>query len=137
MKHAQRQRRSDCPIGFTLEIIGDRWSLLILRDVLTRGKTRFRDFASDEGIATNVLSDRLSRLEDAGVLERKADPADGRQVVYKPTGAGIAMLPLVVEMAYWGVTHDPRTGAPAQFVSAYESDRNALIAGMRGALLGS
>ncbi|MBX3579709.1 MAG: helix-turn-helix transcriptional regulator [Rhizobiaceae bacterium] len=134
MKHAKRERRSDCPIGFTLDIVGDRWSLLILRDVLTLGKTRFRDFASEEGIASNVLSERLSRLEEAGVLERKADPADGRQIIYSPTPAGIALLPLVVEMAYWGATHDPQTGAPAQFIAAYQSDRNSLIAGMRAAL---
>ncbi len=134
MPREARKRRSDCPIGFTLDIVGDRWSLLVMRDVLMRGKSRFRELAAEEGIASNILSERLARLEAAGLLERRPDPADGRQVQYRPTSAGIELMPLVVEMAFWGAVHDPATGAPAEFVQAYRADRDALIAGMKAAL---
>ncbi|MBX3531549.1 MAG: helix-turn-helix transcriptional regulator [Rhizobiaceae bacterium] len=134
MVRHSRARRSDCPIGFTLDIFGDRWSLLILRDVLTRAKSRFREFAAEERIATNVLAERLERLEGAGLLTRANDPSDARQFVYRPTRAAIDLLPVVVEMAYWGAMHDPETGAPREFVEAYEADRQALLAGMRAAL---
>jgi len=67
-------RRSDCPISSALDLLGDRWSLLVMRDVLLRGMSHYRDFlASEEGIATNMLADRLSRLEAAGLLEKTAD----------------------------------------------------------------
>lgn len=123
-----RTRRSGCPINFGLEIFGDRWSLLILRDMLMQGKCRFGEFAqSEERIATNVLTDRLTRLEKAGLVIRKRDEDDGRQVRYAPTDAGRSLLPVLVEMAYWGASHDPETDAPAAFLGAYEADREGLL----------
>lgn len=123
-----RPPRSHCPINFGLELFGDAWTLLILRDVLVHGKRTFGAFrASEEGIASNILADRLHRLEAAGLLDRQADPADGRQFRYEPTEAGRALLPVLVEMSYWGATHDPMTAAPPGFVQAYEADRAGLL----------
>lgn len=123
--------RSGCPINFGLEIFGDRWSLLVLRDVLMQGKCRFREFAeSEERIATNVLAERLARLERAGLLVRSRDSSDGRQFIYQPTEAGRRLLPVLVEMAYWGATHDPATSAPAAFATGYEQDRDGLLAAL-------
>ena len=100
MTNPSRKRRSGCPINFGLEIFGDRWSLLILRDLLMQGKCRFGEFAqSEERIATNVLTDRLTRLEQAGLVIRRRDEGDGRQVVYAPTDAGRALLPRPTEKA--------------------------------------
>lgn len=120
--------RSGCPINFGLEIFGDQWSLLILRDMLIVGKRTFKEFqASDEGIASNILADRLKRLESCGIIGRERSPEDRRQVWYLPTEAGRALLPVLVEMSYWGATHDAATGAPPAFRGAYEADRDGLI----------
>jgi DNA-binding HxlR family transcriptional regulator len=120
--------KSGCPINFGLEIFGDQWSLLILRDMLIAGKQSFKEFqASDEGIASNILTDRLKRLETCGLITREPSPRDRRQVVYQPTAAGQALLPVLVEMSYWGATHDPATAAPPVFITAYAADRDGLI----------
>lgn len=123
--------RSGCPINFGLEIFGDSFSLLILRDVLLHGKRGFSEFlTSGEGIATNILTARLQRLQDAGLLLRRPSPEDGRRVAYVPTEAAIALVPVLVELAYWGATHDPATAAPPQFMQAYRADREGLIRAM-------
>jgi DNA-binding HxlR family transcriptional regulator len=120
--------RSNCPINFGLEIFGDPWSLLILRDMLIVGKRGFKDFqGSEEGIASNILTNRLKRLEACGIIRREKSPSDGRQVVYLPTEAGQALLPILVEMSFWGATYDPATGAPAGFVANYKADRDGLL----------
>ena len=121
------KRRSDCPISFSLDIFGDRWTLLVLRDLLLKRKRHFRDFAAEEGIATNILSDRLRRLEAWGVLRREVDPSDGRQRVYRATDRGLRLTRILVEIAAWGATTDPETGAPAGFVRSFEADRESYI----------
>jgi DNA-binding HxlR family transcriptional regulator len=123
--------RSGCPINFGLEIFGDRWSLLILRDMLFLGKRRFGEFqSSEEAISSNILADRLSRLEQSGLISRQRAAADARQLHYEPTEAGRKLLPVLVEMAYWGATHDPCTASPPSLREAYEQDRNALLAAL-------
>jgi DNA-binding HxlR family transcriptional regulator len=126
-----KPRRSGCPIAFGLDLFGDGWSLLILRDALFEGKSTFREFVgSDEGMASNVLAERLKRLVAAGLLVREGVPEDGRQVRYRPTAAARALVPALVELAYWGASHDPATGAPAGFCAACAADRAALVAAM-------
>lgn len=121
--------RSHCPINFGLEIFGDRWTLLVLRDLLINGKRSFKEFqASEERIATNILAERLARLTRAGLIAAQRSDADKRQVLYAPTSAGRALLPVLVEMAYWGATHDPLTAAPPEFIRAYDMDRAGLLA---------
>ena len=123
------KRRSSCPISFTLDLFGDRWTLLVIRDLVMRGKRRFSEFlASGEGIATNVLSERLQRLLDAKVIESEQDPDDGRRVLYNLTPKGIDLIPALIELARWGALHDSKTGAPAEFIERYEADRAGLIA---------
>ena len=89
----QRRRRSDCPIHFALETFGDRWTLLVLRDVLLKGRSTYTDFLmAEEGIATNILADRLTSLQRDGLLAR----APGGR--YRPTTKAIDLLPVLVEM---------------------------------------
>jgi DNA-binding HxlR family transcriptional regulator len=124
--------RSSCPIDFGLEIFGDQWTLLVLRDLLIQQKRTFREFqSSDEGIASNILSERLKRLEACGLITRAASPTDGRVMLYSPTDAARDLIPVLVEMSYWGATHDPATGAPAAFKALYRADRVGLIASIR------
>lgn len=103
--------RSDCPIAASLDVLGDRWTLLVLRDLLLRDSRRFGEFAREESIATNVLSDRLARLVALGLIERSPDPEDGRRVIYRPLAPAIELLPMIVEFAAWGLRHTA-VGAP-------------------------
>ena len=122
-------RRSGCPINYALEIFGDRWTLLVLRDLLLVGRRHYKELlAADEGIASNILSDRLKRLEDRGLISKRRDPADGRQLLYGPTEAAIDLLPMLIEMTAWGARNDPQTAAPPDFVRRFEEDREGLIA---------
>jgi DNA-binding HxlR family transcriptional regulator len=106
---AGRQRRSNCPIACTLDLVGDRWSLLIVRDLLL-GKKRFDEFlASEEGIATNILSSRLRVLEELGFVLRKGDDRDGRRVQYSLTRSGKSLGKLVRGIADWGLKNLPQT----------------------------
>jgi len=118
------RQRSDCPISFALDLFGDRWSLLVMRDVLLRGKTHYREFlASEEGIATNILADRLARLEAAGLLEKTADdPHSGKQA-YHASAKGKDLIPLLLEMVLWSAERNPQTTAPDALLAELKKDR--------------
>jgi DNA-binding HxlR family transcriptional regulator len=124
-------RRSGCPISTSLEIFGDRWSLLVIRDLLFSERRSFNEFlAAGEGIATNVLADRLRRLEGANLITRSPDPGDGRKSVYRLTPKGLDLAPMLVEMVVWAAHHED-TEAPPVLVQEMESDRARFIAGLR------
>jgi DNA-binding HxlR family transcriptional regulator len=95
--------RSFCPINLSLEIFGDAWTLLVLRDVMFAGKRHFRELLqSDEGISTNILADRLKTLVERGVLTKTEDPTHKQKAIYSLTESGIALLPIVVQIGAWG-----------------------------------
>ena len=124
--------RSACPITFALDHVGDRWSLLILRDMLFAGKQYYDEFAaSDEGISTNILAARLKQLEVDGLISKKTDAGNRRRKVYRPTGKALDLLPMMMELVLWSVHHDPDTAAPEGLVSAIRNDRDQVIAGIR------
>jgi DNA-binding HxlR family transcriptional regulator len=112
MPRKKEELRSHCPINFALEIFGDRWSLLIIRDMVFRGKRTYGEFlASEEGFATNILAGRLERLMGSGILVRKPDPGDGRKDVYSLTEKGLDLIPMLFEMTAWSAKHDSRSEA--------------------------
>ena len=120
--------RSGCPVSTALELLGDKWSLLIVRDVMVRGYRTFREFAqSGEGIATNILADRLQRLEAGGVLVREAAKEDGRSTHFRLTEKGIALAPVLLELLIWGA-HYEETDAPCAAIEEMERNRAAVIA---------
>ncbi len=124
--------RSRCPINYALEIFGDRWTLLLLRDLILFGKERYRELlASEEGIATNILADRLKRLEISGIITRERDPEDGRQFIYRTTEEGLALTPVLLEIAAWASVHDDDTAAPEGFAESFYADREAYYANHR------
>jgi DNA-binding HxlR family transcriptional regulator len=124
---ADPSRRSDCPISTALEIFGDRWSLLVVRDLMFSGLASFKEFeAAGEGIATNVLAERLERLEAAGIVTRRADPADGRKIRYRLTRKGMELAPMLVEMIVWTARHET-TGAPAPLLRQMRENRERFI----------
>jgi DNA-binding HxlR family transcriptional regulator len=109
-RHAQR---SWCPVACSLDMLGDRWTLLVIRDLL-RGKTRYGDFlASAEGIPTNILADRLKRLEEAGVVASALYSRHSRRKDYHLTQAGEALRPVVAALRDWGLAQFPGTRVPA------------------------
>ena len=104
-------RRSPCPVSCSLEIFGDRWTLLVIRDLIL-GKSRFKDFlSSPEGIPTNILTDRLRRLLDHRVVIRIKDTEGSRHLAYQLTEKGAALLPVVKAMRDWGLTWEKDTRA--------------------------
>ena len=118
-------------MSVSLEILGDRWSLLIIRDLMVRGYKTFKEFQdSGEGIATNILADRLRKLEAAGLLTAELDDSDGRRVNYRLTEKGIDLAPVLLDLLVWGARHE-RTGAPGAFVAKAEKDRERFLAEAR------
>ncbi len=116
-----------CPIRFVMGVFGDRWSLLIVRDMMFRGSTRFQDFLdADEGISTNILSDRLSRLEAQQIISRRRDPANGRQVLYTLTDKGRDLLPVMLAVIDWAEKYDPDTHVSPEFAEQLRLDVDAV-----------
>lgn len=104
------QPRSTCPIANTLELIGDRWTLLIVRDMLFFKKQRFEEFLeSPEGISTNILSDRLKKLEQAELIEKQSYSNHSRRMNYRLTEKGESLRPVLRSMIKWGLANLPDT----------------------------
>lgn len=134
-KSGGKCRQSGCPVAFSLDIFGDKWTLLVIRDLALQGKRYYGELLdSPEGIATNILADRLSRLEGAGIVSRKPDPANQTRYIYSLTDKGLGLLPVLLEMALWGAEHDPNTAAPRPFIQQIKRDRDAVIAGITARL---
>jgi DNA-binding HxlR family transcriptional regulator len=106
-KNPAASRRSGCPLNASVEILGDRWSLLIIRDMMLRGFRSYKEFlGSHERIATNILADRLRRLEEHGIISSQTDPSDGRKLIYMLTKKGIELAPVLTEMVLWSASHE-------------------------------
>lgn len=120
--------KSHCPVNFALEIFGDKWTLLIIRDLLFYGKKYYGDFInSEEGISTNILADRLNLLEKEGFVHKLDDEEHGSKYVYQPTQKAIDLIPMLLEMILWSAKHDPATAAPKEFVAKLKRDKKGVI----------
>jgi DNA-binding HxlR family transcriptional regulator len=118
-------------VSTSLDIFGDRWSLLIIRDLMVRGITRFKEFKeSGEGIATNILADRLQKLEATGVIDAEIEGADRRRVNYRLTEKGIDLAPVLLELLIWGARHE-ETGVSCAAIRKIEENREAFLAEAR------
>lgn len=130
-KAPEPKRRSGCPVSVSLEILGDRWSLLVIRDLMVRGYRTFKEFLqSGEGIATNVLADRLRQLAAAGIVVAEPVAEDGRKLNYRLTGKGIDLAPVLLELLIWGARHEP-TAAPCAVIDYMEQHREQVLAEVR------
>lgn len=104
----QTSFRSGCPINLGLEVFGDKWTLLIIRDMMFAGKRHFREFlASDEAISSNILSDRLAMLVAAGIVTRAGDPSHKLKAIYSLTEKGIDLLPIIAQISRWSRSYMP------------------------------
>jgi DNA-binding HxlR family transcriptional regulator len=128
----KKQRRSDCPINHALEMFGDTWSLLIVRDIVYFGKHTYGEFLeSEEAIASNILADRLAWLEQIGILTKRQHPTDKRKEMYGLTERGLDLIPILIEMANWSAKNDPQTGAPPDWIAALQANRESMLALIR------
>ncbi len=122
--------RSDCPISFSLDMLGDKWTLLILRDLMFAGKATYSEFLqSAEKVATNILADRLATLESQGFISKKVAPDKKSKFIYRLTDKGLDLLPLLVEVTLWGAKHSPaRCDATlAALLEQLEADKEGTI----------
>lgn len=135
-KKLHPERRSDCPIAGALDILGDRWSLVIVRDLVFRGFREYGQFLeAGEGISTNILAERLERLTCAGILVRAEHPTNGKKYVYRLSEKGIDLAPTLIELALWGARYVPDNAAPPAMVHRMRTAREKTIRQIRDALL--
>lgn len=129
------QQKSLCPINLALEVLGDRWSLLIVRDMMFAGKRHFREFLqSEEGISSNILTERLNTLVEQGVLTKTDDPSHKQKAIYSLTPRGIDLLPVVTQLGIWGRKHTSATKQSAAPAAALEKGGLPLQKKMQAAL---
>jgi DNA-binding HxlR family transcriptional regulator len=129
--NARSAPRSGCPVGLSLDLLGDRWSLLVVRDLMVLGLRTFREFqASAEGIATNILSDRLHRLEENGIITGEPEENDARRIIYRLTEKGVDLAPVLLDLLVWGARHE-KSSVPAALRRRIEADREGLLAEVR------
>jgi DNA-binding HxlR family transcriptional regulator len=131
MSSKARPRRSSCPINASLELLGDRWSLLIVRDLLFARLRTYKEFLSgEEGIATNILADRLASLQASGLITSDRDPEDGRKLVYRLTAKGFDLAPVLLELGHWAVKHEAGLRRPEP-LRHWEANRDGFLAQLR------
>ena len=124
-------RRSECPISYTLDIFGDKWTMLIMRDLLLFGKDSFSEFlCSDEKIATNILTDRLNVLLQEGFVTKHTAPTNKSKFLYRPTEKAIEMIPILSEITLWAEKYNP-DGAPADIVEPLKKNRTKALRDMK------
>jgi len=127
--------RSLCPISLALDVVGDKWSLLILRDLMFAGKSHYRELLqSDEGISSNILAERLKRLVEAGLLTKTDDPSHKQKAIYRLTAMGIDLLPAIAQLGIWGRKYQPVTKESAAAAAALEKGGPELLKTMKAEL---
>lgn len=129
-------RRSTCPIANSLDLWGDKWSLLILRDMIFEKKQHYGDFLqSAEKISTNILADRLLRLEEAGLIRKQQDETNKTRKIYTITAKGIDLIPAIVEIALWSLRYYDFTELAPEIIAALEADKEGFIQVCRDRLM--
>ena len=118
-------RQTGCPIAFTLDIIGDKWTLLIIRDMIFKGRRYFGEFLeANEKIATNILTDRLKKLEDNEIITKTQDPEHQKKYIYELTPKGVGLIPVILEVILWGTKNDPNTTTPKELFRRLNKDKS-------------
>jgi DNA-binding HxlR family transcriptional regulator len=129
-KKTDPKRRSGCPLNASVEMLGDRWSLLIIRDMMLRGARTYKEFLDCyEGIATNILADRLRKLVAHGIITAEPEPSDRRKLIYLLTPKGIDLAPVLTEMVLWAAAHENTGNQP--LIRQIRADKQKFLAGVR------
>lgn len=137
VKKKKTARRSTCPISTALEIFGDKWSLLIVRDLMFKQKKTYGEFLnSEEKIATNILADRLMLLETGGIISKEGHPESKVKVLYKLTAKGIDLIPVMVEIILWSEKHHEVHPFASQFAKLVKKDKEGMLKQIKAELIG-
>jgi DNA-binding HxlR family transcriptional regulator len=132
MRQENKKRETGCPIAFGLDTFGDRWSLLIIREIMLRGKRTYSEFLeADEGIATNILIARLKHLEAEGIVSKSRDPDNRRAFIYELTQKGRDLAPILIEIIIWSGLHDHRPYALRNVLKEIKEDRESFEAALK------
>jgi len=132
MRNDEKQRLSGCPVAFGLDTFGDRWTLLVIREMMLHGKSTYSDFLEiDEAISTNILADRLKHLETEGIIEKVRDPENGRSFIYSLTPKGADLAPVLMEIIRWSGKHDARAFARKGVLNRIKRAPKEMEANMR------
>ena len=124
----KNELRSDCPINYALEYLGDKWTLLVIRDIVFEGKKFYKEFlASQEGIATNILSDRLKRLENIGIIESRVYEKQRTQKMYSLTEKGKDLIPILEEIILWSSKHKNGLNVSSRFLERLAKNKTEVI----------
>lgn len=135
MTGTDKRREYGCPVAYGLDMFGDKWSLLVIRDMMLSGKKTYNDFLeTGEGIATNILADRLKHLETEGIINKSRDPENRRSYHYSLTEKGRDLLPVMMEIVSWSGKHDNRPNARRGMVEKIQKDRKGTEAEILSAL---
>lgn len=127
--------RSDCPINKTLDILGDKWSLLIVRDLMFKGKNTYGDFLNGgEGITTSVLADKLALLECGGIITKEVHPESKAKILYKLTQKGIDLIPVLVEVIAWSEKYHEVHPQATVFAKELKKNKEGVIKMLRKSL---
>lgn len=137
MKNKTHTFKSHCPINYAQEVFGDRWSLLIIRDLMFKGKAHYGEFLnSEEKISTNILASRLEKLEGHGLIDKTEDDNHKAKLIYSLTEKGVDLMPILLATIRWSAKYDDKTLAPKEFVCRLEQDSLALEQELRAKLEG-
>jgi DNA-binding HxlR family transcriptional regulator len=132
MNPKTKKRTSGCPISFGLDVFGDKWTLLIIREIMLNGKRTYSEFLqADEGIATNILISRLKQLENDAIVEKYRDPNNRRSFVYHLTQKGRDLAPIILEIVIWSGAYDDRPNAMREVFEKTLRDRSGFEAELR------
>lgn len=117
-----------CPLRYAASVFADRWSFMLIRDVLFMGKRYYGEFLeAGEGISTNILADRLGKLENSGIFTRHRDQNKKSKVYYLPTEKALELIPIFLSIIEWAERHDDNTEVPKDFIASYRIDPSATI----------
>ncbi len=135
MEHNSENCRSNCPINYLLELVGDKWTLLIIRDLMFKQKRYFGEFLqSNEKISTNILANRLQGLEAHGLITKTMDENNRSKIIYNLTPKGKDLLPVMLEITQWSSQYDALTNTPADFQQALKQDKAGLTSRIKKGL---
>lgn len=134
MSNEIKKRDTGCPLAFGLDTFGDRWSLLIIREIMLSGKRTYSEFLeAEEGIASNILVARLKHLEAEGIVTKSRDPENRRAFIYALTQKGRDLAPILIEIIIWSGLHDAGPLARRDVLERIAKDRDGFEATLRGA----
>jgi len=125
-------RSTGCPISYSLDVFGDRWSLLVVRDLMLRNRKTYGELLDGgEGFATNVLANRLKELLAQGIIKKARDPENRRSNIYSLTEKGFDLAPIILDLVLWSAKYDKKSIVPQEMVDRIENDRAGMIESIR------